>query len=107
MSEPHTIAAEPHLGALLDALVHAWCLAGIVPLVLEAAERDPLATGGRFPGDLVRGLMEVPSTFWGRYPGLYGRYRAVLRANALARRGLPVEQRLEFWAARGVERGGA
>jgi hypothetical protein len=111
-----TVATEPHLGDLLDALVHAWCLAGIVPLVLEAAERDPLASGGRFAGDLVRGLMEVPSTFWCRYPGLYGRYQAVLRANALARQRLPVEQRLEFWtalgevraeAARGVEREGA
>jgi hypothetical protein len=97
MREHHTVAAEPPLGDLLDALVHAWRLAGIVPLVLEAAERDPLASGGRFAGDLVRGLMEVPSTFWCRYPGLYGRYQAVLRANALARRRLPIEQRVEFW----------
>ena len=83
---------------LLEALVSGWCLAGVVPLALDAAEADPLASAGCFPGDLVRALMDVPGAFWGRFPLLYGRYQAVLRANAEARRSLPLEERVEFWA---------
>jgi hypothetical protein len=85
------------LDVLLDAVVNGRCLAGTVPLVLKAAERDPLASGGRFAGDLVRGLMEVPGSFWARYPALYARYQLVLRASADARRALPIEQRMQFW----------
>jgi hypothetical protein len=86
------------LGALLDALVSGGCLAGTVPLVLQVVERDPLASGGRFAGDLVRALAEVPGSFWSRHPGLYTRYRTVLRANAAARKALPIEERMQFWA---------
>ena len=94
---PRGAADRGQLAALLDALVSRRCLVGTVPLVLEAAERDPLASGGRFVGDLVRGLMEVPGHFWSRHPTLYARYQAVLRANAAARRSLPIEQRMHFW----------
>jgi len=87
------------LGEVLDALVHGWCLAAVVPLALDAAERDPLVSSGRCPGDVVRALMEVPGAFWVRFPALYGRYRTVLRANADARRGLPPEERLKFWVS--------
>jgi len=70
-------------------------------LVPSAAVRPPsncrLASGGRFPGDLVRGLMEVPGAFWRRQPRLYDRYQAALRACAAARRRLPAEQRMAFW----------
>ena len=86
------------LGTLLGALVRGWCLADTVPLVLDVVEREPLASGGRFAGDLVRALMELPGTFWGRYPGLYTRYQAVLRANAVARTALPIDERMQFWA---------
>lgn len=82
---------------LLDALTHGWCLAGTVPLALDAAERDPLVSAGRGPGDLVRALMDVPGQFWSRYPGLFARYQAVVRANASARRALPPDERLQFW----------
>jgi hypothetical protein len=82
---------------LLEALVNGWCLSAVVPIALDLTERDPVASGGCFPGDLVRGLMEVPGGFWGRYPRLYDRYRTVLRATAAARRGLPAEQRMAFW----------
>ncbi|GLC25156.1 hypothetical protein [Roseisolibacter agri] len=82
---------------LLAAVVNGWRLSDVVPSTLDLVERDPLASGGRFPGDLVRGLMELPGSFWGRAPRLYARYRAVLRASADARRRLPPESRLAFW----------
>jgi hypothetical protein len=86
-------------GGLLGALLNGWYLAAMVPLALDAAEADPLESDGWFPGDLVRGLMEVPAAFWVRYPALYARYQAVLRANAVARQALPYEERMRFWEA--------
>jgi hypothetical protein len=85
-------------GELLVALVNGWCLSAVVPIALDVTERDSLASGGCFPGDLVRGLMEVPGGFWGRHPRLYDRYQAVLRGCAAARRRLPPEHRMAFWA---------
>jgi hypothetical protein len=82
---------------LLVALVQRQRLAAVVPLVLDILQDDPLASAGRFRGDLLRGLMEVPDRFWGRHPQLYERYRAALRAGAGARRQLPPEDRLQFW----------
>lgn len=83
---------------LLAAVVNGWRLSDVVPRTLDLVERDPLASGGRFPGDLVRGLMELPGSFWGRAPRLYARYRAALRANACARQQLPPESRTAFWS---------
>ena len=83
---------------LLDALLRGWCLAAVVPLVLDAVERDPLSSAGRFRGDLLRGLMEVPNSFWRRFPRLSDRYRAAIRAGAAVRRFLPLEERMEFWS---------
>lgn len=82
---------------LLVALVQRQRLAAVVPLVLDILQDDPLASAGRFRGDLLRGLMEVPSRFWARHAQLYERYRAALRAGAVARRQLPLEDRLQFW----------
>lgn len=82
---------------LLDALQHGWGLSYVVPRVLEHVAADPLASAGTFPGDLLRGLMEVRTAFWSRYPRLYAQYRDALRAGAVARRALPHEQRLDFW----------
>jgi hypothetical protein len=90
--------ARASAAELLEALVNGWCLSAVVPLALDGVERDPLASGGCFPGDVLRGLMEVPGSFWGRHPRLYDRYRAALRASAAARRRLPAEQRMAFWA---------
>jgi hypothetical protein len=69
-----------------------------VPLVIDVVANEPLASAGRFSGDLLRGLMAVPSRFWSRNPELYGRYRAALRAGALARRRLSYDARMEFWS---------
>jgi hypothetical protein len=83
---------------LLQALVQASSLDAIVPLVIAIVERDPLASAGCFAGDLLRGLMSVPSHFWSGNTKLYERYRASLRAGALARRKLPYSQRMAFWS---------
>lgn len=83
---------------LLLALVTESCLSAVVPITLELLERDPLASGGCFRGDLLRALLDLPSGFWGRYPRLYPRYLAVLRAGAAARRRLPPHERMDFWS---------
>ncbi|AHG92555.1 hypothetical protein J421_5020 (plasmid) [Gemmatirosa kalamazoonensis] len=90
--------ADARLTELLGALLGGWDFASAVPRALDVAERDPLASGGWFTGDIVRGLMEVPGAFWARHPTLYARYQMVLRASAEARRTLPIEQRMQFWS---------
>lgn len=82
---------------LLESLLRGEALGAVVPVALDAVERDPLASGGHFRGDLLRALMEVPGRFWGRHPQLFDRYQAVVRASAEARRRLPAEQRMSFW----------
>jgi hypothetical protein len=83
---------------LLIALLTGESLIAAVPITLTIVERDPLASGGLFPGDLVRGLMEISGHFWGRHQRLYERYVQALRSAAGARRLLPREQRMEFWS---------
>lgn len=90
------VDASPH--DLLVSLMHGWYLNAVVPLALDAVERDPLCSTGQFPGDLLRGLMEVPGTFWGRHARLYDRFRDALRAGAARRRRLPADQRMDFWS---------
>ena len=82
---------------LLVALVRGSRLGAVVPAALDLVRQDPLASVGHFRGDLLRGLMEVPGSFWGRHPGLFDRYRDALRAAAMQRLGLPPDQRLDFW----------
>jgi hypothetical protein len=91
------LAAERSAARLLESLLSGACLGVVVPATLEVVERDPLASGGCFHGDLVRGLMQVPGGFWSRRGDLFDRYQAVLRACASARRCLPCEQRMVFW----------
>ena len=74
-------------------------LRDVVPRVLDVLEHDPLASAGFFRGDLLRALMDLPTEFWGANGSLYRRYQSVVRAGALARRGLPTAERMEFWAA--------
>jgi hypothetical protein len=91
--------AAASLREVLHALVHGWCLGAVVPIALARVERDPLTNAGWFEGDLMRGLMEVPGSFWGTHPRLYDRYREALRASAALRRRLPTAQRMIFWSA--------
>lgn len=83
---------------LLHGLLDGTNLMAVVPLTLAIVERDPLASGGCFRGDLMRGLMEISGHFWGRHPRLYERYVRALRASASARRLLPRDERMEFWS---------
>lgn len=83
---------------LLRALLAGEQLAAVVPITLAIVERDPLASAGYFPGDLVRGLMEVSGHFWGRHQRMYERYVHALRACAAERRLLPRHARMEFWS---------
>jgi hypothetical protein len=66
-------------------------------LTLELLERDPLASAGAFPGDLLRCLMELPARLWRGESVLYDRYRAAVRAAAMARRYAPPEVQQAFW----------
>ena len=84
---------------LLAGALAARDLARVVPLLLERVERDPLASAGWFAGDLLRGLLEVPPSFWARQPRLYTRFRECLRAGAIARQALPEAERVYFWTA--------
>lgn len=86
------------LAELLRALVNGWCLGAVVPIALARVEHDPLTNAGGFDGDLMRGLMEVPGSFWGRHPRLYDRYREALRESAALRRRMPAEERMKFWS---------
>lgn len=83
--------------ALLAALLSGSSLDAAVPTALALVERDPLATCGRFRGDALRALMEVPGLFWTRHPHWYARYLMALRTAAGARRRLPDDERMEFW----------
>lgn len=83
---------------LLEALGNGRRLATVVPRALAAVREEPLADAGKFPGALVRGLMNVPATFWARHAALYDEYRAAVRAAAAARRALPHEERMLFWS---------
>lgn len=99
---PRSTASESRHD-LLVSLVNGWLLPTTVPAVLDILDRDPLASAGGFGGDLLRGLMEVPGSFWSRHPRLFARYRAAVRAGALARRALPPGLRAEFWNPLAVE----
>jgi hypothetical protein len=101
MTENVSRPPSPHPSTLdlLAALVQVSRLPVVVPAALEIVERDPLTSAGCFRGDLLRGLMEVPGAFWGRYPDLHDRYLGALRAGAAARRRLAYDERMEFWSA--------
>jgi hypothetical protein len=50
----------------------------LMPLALEVLERDPLAEGDFFPGDLLSSALRSPVEFWAEEPGLRSRLSAVL-----------------------------
>ena len=95
-----TASSRQHL---LTSIINRWRLPIVVPAVLDIVEHEPLASAGGFGGDLLRGLMEVPGAFWSRHPRLFARYRAAVRAGALARRALPADMRADFWNPLTVE----
>ncbi len=50
----------------------------LVPLALEALEREPLAQGDYYPGDLLGSVLGVAGEFWAREWEWRDRLRAVL-----------------------------
>ena len=82
---------------IYNALAEPRLRAGAVSRALDILERDPLASAGVFPGDLVRRLMELPPQVWQHEDGLYQRYRAAVRAAALARRHSASAVHRAFW----------
>ena len=60
-------------------------------------EREPLASAGEFPGDLLRRLIDLPAAVWAREHELHPRYCEIVRTAALARRSLPEKERRAFW----------
>lgn len=102
-SDDPASGSAPGGASLLRALLLGNSLERSVPEALALVEGDPLASAGCFRGDVVRGLMEVPGSFWGAHPELYERYRAALRASAARRRALPGVARMEFWSMLSIE----
>jgi hypothetical protein len=80
-----------------DALSDPRRRSAAVALALEILEREPLASAGAFPGDLVRRLMDLPPDFWRAHPALDARYRSAVRAAALERRAAADTVRHGFW----------
>lgn len=72
---------------------------GTLMTAIELLEREPLASAGEFPGDLLRRLIDLPSRVWAAEADLYPRYREVVRTAAAARRELPAAVRGSFWRA--------
>jgi hypothetical protein len=53
-------------------------LSVLLPLALERLERDPLAEGDRYAGDLLAAVLRVNSDFWRRHPDLHTRLEGVV-----------------------------
>ena len=68
---------------------------GALTAAIELLEREPLASAGEFPGDLLRRLIDLPPRVWAAQGDLHQRFRAA----AAARRGLPAAARGTFWQA--------
>src|SRR5262245_30126818 len=51
----------------------------LIPLALEVLERDPLAEGDFYPGDLLRSVLKIEPTFWSREWQWRDRLKAVLQ----------------------------
>jgi hypothetical protein len=64
----------------------------LMPLALDALERDPLAEGDFYPGDLFVSVTRQPEPFWRAHPELERRATAVAERLAVLLR--------KTWAAR-------
>jgi hypothetical protein len=52
----------------------------LVPPALARLERDPLAEGDFYPGDLLVAVLRVPAAYWAAHPAQRDRLRAVVDA---------------------------
>ncbi|AGL14299.1 contact-dependent growth inhibition system immunity protein [Actinoplanes sp. N902-109] len=54
-------------------------VAVVVPLALGILERDPLAEGDFYPGDLLTAVLRrVPAEYWAAQPSDFGRLRGIV-----------------------------
>jgi len=49
---------------LYHLLIHQVAPTQVVPRALDVLEDDPLISSGRFPGDLLKTLLEFPKAYW-------------------------------------------
>ncbi|SNY04724.1 contact-dependent growth inhibition system immunity protein [Paractinoplanes atraurantiacus] len=56
----------------------------LVPLALDELERDPLAEGDFYPGDLLAAVVRVPHSYWQGHAEQAARLRGVAEAVDLA-----------------------
>ena len=89
--------SRPECRDVYDAIADPGRRASAVSRALEILQREPHASAGAFPGDLVRRLIDLPSGFWREHPALDARYRDAVRAAALARRAADAPARRGFW----------
>ena len=52
----------------------------LVPLAVEVVERDPLADGDLYPGELLSSLLRTPQSSWAAQPELRDRLQQVILA---------------------------
>jgi len=50
----------------------------LVPIAIEVLERDPLAQGDFYPGDLLGNVLRAGPVFWAQYPDYRSRVEAVV-----------------------------
>jgi hypothetical protein len=97
VQRPPRRRVAPELRETYNALAEGHDRTAAIARALDALDRDPLASAGAFPGDLIRRLMDLPPSLWRNEPVLYERYRSAVRAAASARRGAPPAVRRGFW----------
>ena len=47
----------------------------LVPLAVECLEKDPLAAGDYYPGDLLHVMLQAGDAFWAQHPDSFQRFR--------------------------------
>ncbi|MEV4600794.1 contact-dependent growth inhibition system immunity protein [Amycolatopsis sp. NPDC049253] len=52
----------------------------LVPVALTHLERNPLAEGDFYPGDLLVAVLKIPGTYWQQHPDQHRRASAVVGA---------------------------
>lgn len=72
---------RPGVRAWQESIASRHRLDTIVPLTLDQVERDPLAEGDFYPGDLLDALIRrVPDSYWQTHKDQRARVRAVAQA---------------------------
>jgi hypothetical protein len=65
---------------LYHLLIHRVAPTVTVPRALDVLEDDPLISSGRFPGDLLKTLLELPKSYWEENHDHWMRAHTVVRS---------------------------